>query len=516
MKLKTFLVLLFSGCSLWAASSAQAASLLVDSPASGQLWTAGSTQNITWTSGSLSSPVYINQQPAKVFITLNPVSSCASSSSCGAGALVPYVIAENIPNTGSYEWTVPVTLPEIYPGPVTVEVGLADSSAEGTSGQFNIIPSNPYLSSSPIISPNGGESWVIGSAKIISWPTASSTAPAAPAVNLLLVPACDSASCSASGISTTTVYTIASNIPNTGSYSWNINTDTAGNIIPPGQYLLSVVNPDGNSLIGSSAGLFNLTASPSLPVSGSAVASATTPVITQLSASSGFIGMMLTISGLGFTQSGNAVQFGPNTYINNLSSPDGMTLQFAVPGQIQGCAPAAGNACNSFPSLITPGAYGVSVINSNGTSNSLPFNLTATSPALSTAAANPPAPLPNFSQGELVMFSGNPTVYLVQNGWLVPFSGAQVFMARGYNWVSVQTVPSVLFNSRDVAPDPVTVPDGSLIKSPDNPTVYLVVGGQKSGIPSISVLDSLGLNLNKLIILSDKEIAGYAYASNQE
>lgn len=87
------------------------------------------------------------------------------------------------------------------------------------------------------------------------------------------------------------------------------------------------------------------------------------PTITSISANSGLIGATETITGTGFTSTGNTVYIG-GSQINNLSS-NGTTLSFIIPNpsDISGSS-GAGN-------------YSLFVSNTNGTSNSLSFAVTA-------------------------------------------------------------------------------------------------------------------------------------------
>jgi hypothetical protein len=78
-------------------------------------------------------------------------------------------------------------------------------------------------------------------------------------------------------------------------------------------------------------------------------------ILNALSASYGYNTVTLTVTGVGFSLTGNTVYFG-NTAIANVSSPNGTTLSFTVP---------AG---------FTTGTYGVTVTNASGsTSNVLSY-----------------------------------------------------------------------------------------------------------------------------------------------
>jgi hypothetical protein len=92
------------------------------------------------------------------------------------------------------------------------------------------------------------------------------------------------------------------------------------------------------------------------------------------------------------------------------------------------------------------------------------------------------------SEGCLVNSGG--TVYLVTGGQRRGFTSAEVFASHGYNFGQV-----VAANAEDVAlpVGPIMVyADGSLVKGPNDPLVYLVANGQKRGFVSGSVFTGLG------------------------
>jgi hypothetical protein len=94
------------------------------------------------------------------------------------------------------------------------------------------------------------------------------------------------------------------------------------------------------------------------------------------------------------------------------------------------------------------------------------------------------------SNGCLVLSGG--TVWLITGGVRRGFTSAEVFMSHGYNFG--QVIPA---NSDDVALSvgPIMIyADGTLVKGPVDPLVYLVVNGQKRGFTSGSVFTNLGFS----------------------
>jgi peptidoglycan hydrolase-like protein with peptidoglycan-binding domain len=115
--------------------------------------------------------------------------------------------------------------------------------------------------------------------------------------------------------------------------------------------------------------------------------STASPTITLLNPSSGSAGTMVTITGTGFTPTGNTIIFGQYNATTIATSTNGTTIQFQVP-LAYGPQPAS-MTCTVSPTgaeycpPIIPdgpalGGYPVEVENANGTSNSLAFTVAAT------------------------------------------------------------------------------------------------------------------------------------------
>ena len=104
----------------------------------------------------------------------------------------------------------------------------------------------------------------------------------------------------------------------------------------------------------------------------------TTPTISSLSPSSGPIGTYVTISGTGFSATGNTVRFSSFNYFNVSATNNGTNLTFNVPHQIFHNQPCVTNF--SCPSVAvretTPGDYHVQITNSKGESNYVEFKVT--------------------------------------------------------------------------------------------------------------------------------------------
>jgi hypothetical protein len=95
------------------------------------------------------------------------------------------------------------------------------------------------------------------------------------------------------------------------------------------------------------------------------------PLISYLSPTSAHVGSQVTIYGSGFTLS-STIMFGNGT-VPALYANNGNTITFTVPSYV---TPVCGSlVCPQYAQSITPGTYNVSVINANGTSNTLPLSV---------------------------------------------------------------------------------------------------------------------------------------------
>ncbi len=101
--------------------------------------------------------------------------------------------------------------------------------------------------------------------------------------------------------------------------------------------------------------------------------------INSLSPTSGLVGTEVTVTGSGFSATGNRVNFASGAITSISAAANGATLAFSVPQSVGPyCAP--GKACPIYVMLVKPGTYSISVTNSTGlTSNTLPFTVTGSS-----------------------------------------------------------------------------------------------------------------------------------------
>ena len=127
--------------------------LALNSPAGGEIWTGGSVQNITWTAIGGKAP-----------LTLKLEYSVSDTD----GPWVP--LADDEPNDGSYQWTVP-KIPSYV---CSVRIMAWDSDAPSlkrnfTGGLFTIKTSGTPPLTVTLILPNGGLNWQPGWNCTIQW-----------------------------------------------------------------------------------------------------------------------------------------------------------------------------------------------------------------------------------------------------------------------------------------------------------------------------------------------------------
>jgi hypothetical protein len=119
------------------------ATLTVTSPNGGEIWSGGSSQSILWSSSNLTGNV-------KIDLSLD------------GGATFPTVIAASTANDGSEAWTVPAT------GTASARIRVASVAipaiADTSNANFTIL--QPAIA---VTSPNGGETWGVGTAQAIHW-----------------------------------------------------------------------------------------------------------------------------------------------------------------------------------------------------------------------------------------------------------------------------------------------------------------------------------------------------------
>jgi subtilisin family serine protease len=191
--------------------------ITVISPNGGEFWETGSVQNITWTSSG-------------------PIDNVKIEYSIDNGASWTEIIAST-PNDGSYDWTVPDNPSDNC----LIRVSDPDSEAEDAS---DVVFSIVVPASITITSPNGGESWIIGSSQDITW---TSSGPV------------DSVKIEYSINSGTSWTEIIASTPNDGSYNWTVPDNLSDNC------LMRITDTDGYPQDVSDA-VFSIVLPPSITI----------------------------------------------------------------------------------------------------------------------------------------------------------------------------------------------------------------------------------------------------------
>jgi hypothetical protein len=99
------------------------------------------------------------------------------------------------------------------------------------------------------------------------------------------------------------------------------------------------------------------------------------PTITTLQPLAGPVGTRVMITGTGFDDRTNTINFGGSAY-PDLVSTNGTSIVFVIPTTTNPPCRNATPPCLILSALITPGAYDVSVTNAQGTSNAITFTVT--------------------------------------------------------------------------------------------------------------------------------------------
>lgn len=215
--------------------------LKITSPNGGEMWTKGTTQNITWTA-----PAYFRATYADIKLT---EVKCAPGYVCTPSLpSVQYNLAKNISiNQNLFSWKVgdfnpEVTVP-VYPAPDYVvpngqyqvqicEVGTNNCDVSDQS--FTITsPTSPTVK---VTSPNGGEMWPVNSIHQISWSVAGAV-DVNTKVDMYLI---RNVTCQSGSTCMPSPYVLDKNIAYNFTYNWIVGTDMSNNFISPGQFKVVV------------------------------------------------------------------------------------------------------------------------------------------------------------------------------------------------------------------------------------------------------------------------------------
>ncbi|HWR98175.1 MAG TPA: Ser-Thr-rich GPI-anchored membrane family protein, partial [Candidatus Methanoperedens sp.] len=221
---------------------------IITYPVGGEVWVTGSPEVITWQLDAVPSGT----------VSLYLVRGQSDPSPGGQS-----IIILGVPNTGSFSWNIPKSIPS----DVNYRVKLEYSVVVGTQEVIKTTYSDNYFTiTSPsfqVLTPNGGENWLTGTTQTITWMT---TAAAGADVSIALY---------RGGVPYSV---IAPSVPNSGSYSWAIPLAQAlGN-----DYTIRVTSISQPTLFDESDAPFTVATSASIitsPVGGEVWLSGTSQTI---------------------------------------------------------------------------------------------------------------------------------------------------------------------------------------------------------------------------------------------
>ncbi|MBI4127976.1 MAG: hypothetical protein HY459_02800 [Parcubacteria group bacterium] len=168
-------------------------------------------------------------------------------------------------------------------------------------------------------------------------------------------------------------------------------------------------------------------------------------------------------------------------------------------------------------------AYGFKVKARNGDGIATAFSPVTSGTTLDASVVPSPTPTPtptptpaptsgttlSYPNGSLVKSGSDATVYLVANDKLLPFPSEAVFHARGQKFENVVTVADSVIAGFARETGVVKHPAGTLLKG-SGPDVYVVdSNGNKHHVPSLAAFETLGYSFSRLTNVSDTELATY-------
>lgn len=121
----------------------------------------------------------------------------------------------------------------------------------------------------------------------------------------------------------------------------------------------------------------------------------------------------------------------------------------------------------------------------------------------SASASSTPPSLSNLPEGTVVKVPGDPTIYIVQNGQLHAIPSLSIFQAWKKNFSDVKEISQNQLQTMAIG-QLANYPDGTLIQG-SGQTVYVIKNGKKFGITSMNVLQKNGWSLKNKIRVNEQE-----------
>lgn len=116
-----------------------------------------------------------------------------------------------------------------------------------------------------------------------------------------------------------------------------------------------------------------------------------------------------------------------------------------------------------------------------------------------------------LADGSIIRSADNPRVYIVKNGAKYFISSGFIFDNLGLLWSKIRIVPAELVAAHETGPT-LYLPDGTLIKSNTAPAVYVLENGARFLISSQKLFQEKGYQKADIIQLSQSEVDFYPLA----
>lgn len=178
-------------------------------------------------------------------------------------------------------------------------------------------------------------------------------------------------------------------------------------------------------------------------------------------------------------------------------------LGFLVVLGISGLALAGTAKAGGGPAFEQPG-YQISPTSSNSAAPDIDGSAMTNTPSNTNQTNIKPA-VAGVSTNGVFKLANNPTVYVLIDGQMHPFTSAAAFTAWGFKFSQVETISQTRFQTFVIGAN-LGIPDGSLVKG-SGPTTYIVFNGQKNVAAPESLINQLGLSLSNTVIVSDNDLA---------
>jgi peptidoglycan hydrolase-like protein with peptidoglycan-binding domain len=113
-----------------------------------------------------------------------------------------------------------------------------------------------------------------------------------------------------------------------------------------------------------------------------------------------------------------------------------------------------------------------------------------------------------YVDGDLLKTKNDPTVYLLEDGKLRPILNGQIFERRGFAWSNIKVVNNLNdYSIGDVLGyDDGVLSDGDLVKTTDHPRVYLLEDGKKRPIENEKAFNERGFDWSNIIEVNDLSV----------